>query len=89
MKISDSKQFLNEVESFRTRISLIDDDQTKKELSAILGKLIQEVNYIDFQHSELSLTKRLPENINTSRDAISKYRKKLHSVLEVWEKIKS
>lgn len=86
MKLSDNEKFKKEVEIFKSKIEKITDERIRKELLQTLGKLIHEVNYIDHQHRELEIIHRLPETINSSRSAISSYRKKLNDMLASWEK---
>jgi DNA repair exonuclease SbcCD ATPase subunit len=86
MKLAKSEKFINEVNSFKSKIEKVTDENIKKDLSQTLSKLIQEVNYIDSQHNELSIQKRLPETIDSSRNTIGSYRKRLNDMLTSWEK---
>jgi hypothetical protein len=84
MKLSKSETFLKEVAAYKSKIESVTDEKIKKDLSLTLGKLIQEVTYIDQQHDELSIQKRLPETVNNSRSSIGNYRKKLNRTIELW-----
>lgn len=80
--IENSIVFKKEFDMFNKKISCIQNETVKKELSSKLNELLGEVRQIDSQHKEIFLSKNLPTNISESRSKLMELRRYLDSQLQ-------
>jgi hypothetical protein len=86
MLLQKSERFLKEYKSFSERISKIENENLKTELTSLLGQLVNEVKTIDAQHEEIVLIKKMPDGVNDTKNVLMSIRKKIAAKLEEYEK---
>lgn len=75
--LENSERFKKEYREFSDKISKIENEQLRKELSAKLTELLKEVRYIDSQHEEILMRKALPATVPETRSKLAEIRKYL------------
>lgn len=86
MRLFNSERFQKEYKDFKSKISQIDNERVKKELSALLDRLVEQVKAIDRKHEDLTQQTRLPNTIDDVRNELFETRKKITTKLSDWEK---
>ena len=79
--IENSEVFKKEYRMFSEKISLIQDENTKKELSGKLIELLKEVRYIDSQHKD-TFNKNIASIVPESRTKLMELRRYLDKRLK-------
>jgi len=74
MQLEKSQKFKKELHSYKTAMTEIDNTRVQQDLRILIERLVNEVKTIDRQHTELHLTKAIPEAVNSSRSNIVKIR---------------
>lgn len=72
--IENSEVFKKEFRMFNERISAIQDEQTKKDLTTKLNDLLREVRHIDNQHVDI-FNKNIATTVHESRSKLAELRK--------------
>ena len=84
MSLLNSDRFRNEYKQFQTQIESISDESAKKELSELLGKLVNEVRKLDSMHQELGMRPRLPTGSDETKSRIIELRKQIQTKLKIY-----
>lgn len=84
-KIRDSEQFKTDYKKFRDDIREITDPKLQAELTELLVKLVNEVDWLDECHDQLFVTGKMPSNIEDSRSNLISYRKNLENKITSWK----
>lgn len=85
LSLLKSKQFQDEYQNFQTRISNVNNEQLKNNLTLLLAKLVHEIKLLDSHHDQLITTQRLPTMSNEVKANISDIRKTLEKKLKDYE----
>jgi hypothetical protein len=80
--IENSQVFKNEFQMFSEKISRIQDETAKKELSSKLNELLKEVRQIDSQHRDIFDKKTIPSTVPESRTKLMELRRYLDTRLK-------
>jgi uncharacterized membrane protein YccC len=88
MQLSKNENFLREFRDFSSKIERVTDEGIKKELSALLNKLMLEVKAIDKQHEDMFISNKMMDSITDHREALSNIRKKIAAKLADCERAK-
>jgi hypothetical protein len=80
--IENSEVFKKEFRTFGEKISLIKDEQTRKELNSKLNELLREVRMIDSQHRDIFDKKTISSNVPESRSKLMELRRYLDTRLK-------
>jgi DNA helicase HerA-like ATPase len=78
LKLKQSKKFNKEFLQYKRDIEKIPNETVKKECYRLLGKLIEEINYIDAVHSVINKTidpTKIRENVERSVEIRLKLKK--------------
>lgn len=70
LSIEKSDQFKNELADWNTKLLLVSDKTTKKELEQLINSLIQQVRLLDSCHNDLGITNRISTNTLEFRENI-------------------
>ena len=84
-KLQSSSRFINDYKDYQRRISLVTDENLKKELTEFLLKLRDQVGFLDRQHEQVFYTGRIPSDVGDIRADIVKYKTVLDQKLKAWE----
>ena len=79
--IENSEVFKKEYSTFSEKISRIQNEQTKKELSATLSELLKEVRSIDSQHND-TVNENIVSIVPELRNKLMELRKYLDTKLK-------
>jgi hypothetical protein len=79
--IENSEVFKKEYRTFSEKISRIQNEQTKKELSATLSELLKEVRSIDSQHND-TVNENIVSIVPELRNKLMELRKYLDTKLK-------
>jgi hypothetical protein len=80
--IENSEVFKKEFRTFGEKISLIKDEQTRKELNSKLNELLREVRMIDSHHRDIFDKKTISSNVPESRSKLMELRRYLDTRLK-------
>jgi hypothetical protein len=80
--IENSEVFKKEFHMFSEKISLIQNETVKKELSLKLNELLKEVRHIDGQHQDIFDKKTIPSTVPESRSKLMELRRYLDTRLK-------
>ena len=80
--IENSEVFKKEFYTFSEKISQIQDETAKKELSSKLNELLKEVRQIDSQHRDTFDKKTVPSTVPESRIKLMELRRYLDTKLK-------
>jgi hypothetical protein len=80
--IENSEVFRKEFQMFNEKISLIQDETVKKELSSKLNELLREVRLIDSQHRDIFDKKTIASTVPESRSKLMELRRHLDKKLK-------
>jgi hypothetical protein len=80
--IENSEVFKKEFTMFSEKISLIQNETAKKELSSKLNELLKEVRQIDSQHRDIFDKKTIPSTVPESRTKLMELRRYLDTKLK-------
>ena len=80
--IENSEVFKKEFTMFSEKISLIQNETAKKELSSKLNELLKEVRHIDSQHRDIFNKHTIPSTIPESRSKLVELRRYLDTRLQ-------
>jgi len=80
--IENSEVFKKEFHMFSEKISLIQNETAKKELSSKLNELLKEVRYLDSQHMDIFDKKTIPSTVPESRTRLMELRRYLDTRLK-------
>lgn len=86
MQLSKSRRFQEDINSFKNKLASVDNEKIKKEIEALISKLIGAVNDIDYNHQQLIIQNRLPLDNNDSKTRIAEIRNEIIKKLAVAEK---
>lgn len=86
MLLSKNERFLNEYNTFKTKIDSIKNETIKKDLKSLLDKLVLEVRLIDQVHENIVITKKLSSDNDNKRDTLISLRKKISQKISECEK---
>lgn len=81
MLISENETFKKELKEFSQKISTLDDQKAKLEMSDLLNSLISSVKSLDGYHQTLDLGKNNVDTLKGIRENIKTIRKKLYQGL--------
>jgi predicted component of type VI protein secretion system len=88
MQLSKNENFLREFRDFSSKIERVTDEGIKKELSALLNKLMLEVKAIDKQHEDMFIGNKMMDSITDHRESLLNIRKKIAAKLEDCQRAK-
>jgi hypothetical protein len=80
--IENSEVFKKEFYMFSEKISLIQNETAKQELSSKLNELLKEVRYLDSQHMDIFDKKTIPSTVPESRTRLMELRRYLDTRLK-------
>jgi len=81
--LTNNPRFQKEYEEFSQKISQIEDENAKTQISLLLQKLLSEARSIDRQHEELMIGGRLAvDRVSDHRSTLTQYRQQLVKRLE-------
>jgi hypothetical protein len=80
--IENSEVFKKEFQMFSEKISRIQNEAVKKELSSKLNELLKEVRQIDSQHRDVFGKKTIPSTVPESRNKLMELRRYLDTRLK-------
>ena len=80
--IENSEVFKKEFQMFNEKISQIQNETIKKELSSKLNELLREVRLIDSQHRDIFDKKTIPSTVPESRSKLMELRRYLDTKLK-------
>ena len=80
--IENSEVFKKEFYMFSEKISRVQDETAKKELSSKLNKLLKEVRQIDSQHRDIFDKQTIPSTVPESRTKLMELRRYLDTRLK-------
>jgi hypothetical protein len=81
MSIKNSPAFKQDYNKMQKEISEVIDENLKKELTSMLLEILREVSIIDMHHDAISITGKMPEGIQDSRNKIASIRKRIDAKL--------
>ena len=79
-----SEKFQSEYKNFQEKISAVTNETVRADLENLLKRLVTEVQNIDRQHGEITMTKQLSISATDSRNAIAEIRRTLDRRLSDW-----
>ena len=80
--IENSEVFKKEFYMFSEKISRVQDETAKKELSSKLNELLKEVRQIDSQHRDIFDKQTIPSTVPESRTKLMELRRYLDTRLK-------
>lgn len=80
--IEKSAVFQAELNSWKDRVSKIENEDHQKIINQLINDLLKEVRYIDRQHQSIGGAFNIPSNLNDSRNKISSLRKMISKKIE-------
>lgn len=86
MQLSKSRRFQEDLNNFKNKLASVDNEKIKKEVEALISKLIGAVNDIDYNHQQLIIQNRLPLDNNDSKTRIAEIRNEIIKKLAAAEK---
>lgn len=81
MSIKNSPAFKQDYNKMQKEISEVIDENLKKELTSMLLEILREISIIDMHHDAISITGKMPEGIQDSRNKIASIRKRIDAKL--------
>jgi hypothetical protein len=87
MLLSKNPRFVSEHKDFSEKISRITDKNKQNEMSALLKKLVYEVNAIDSEHQELIFGAKMMPSSTERRQTLFHTRKKIFDKLREYERL--
>jgi hypothetical protein len=85
ISIKNSLAFKEDYARMQKDISEVTDENLKKELTSLLLTILKEVSAIDMHHDSISITGKLPDGIQESRNKIASIRKKIDAKLSSYK----
>lgn len=86
--LTTNKKFIEDYNRYIKEITEITDQSLKSELNALLGKLKEQVGYIDKNHQQLLISGRIPTEITDIRANIISIKKSMDSKIDMWKRSK-
>ncbi len=86
--LTTNKKFIEDYNRYVKDISEITDQSLRTELTSLLGKLKEQVGYIDKNHQQLLISGRIPTEITDIRANIMSIKKSMDSKIDMWKKSK-
>lgn len=84
-KIASSNRFTEDYKRYQQRILAVKDESLQKELTDLLVKLKEQVQYLDRSHEQILFTKKIPGDVADHREGVIRYKKALDTRLSAWE----
>lgn len=85
-KIANSNRFTEDYKRYQQRILAVTDENLQKELTGLLVKMREQVQYLDRSHEQILFTGKVPSDVSDHREGVIRYKKSLDHRLEAWEK---
>lgn len=86
--LTTNKKFIEDYNRYIKEITEITDQSLKSELNSLLGKLKEQVGYIDKNHQQLLISGRIPTEITDIRANIISIKKSMDSKIDMWKRSK-
>jgi len=83
-----NQKFIEDFNRYAKDISDITDQSLRSELNILLGRLKEQVGYIDKNHQQLLVSGRIPTEITDIRANIISIKKSLDSKIDMWKRSK-
>ncbi len=84
-KIASSSRFTEDYKKYQQRILAVTDENLQKELTDLLLKLREQVQYLDRGHEQILFTGKIPSEVNDHREGVLRFKKSLDTRLSAWE----
>lgn len=85
-KLQANSRFTEDYKTYQQRILAVKDANLQKELTDLLLKLREQVQYVDRSHEQIFITGRVPVDVADHRAGVIRYKKTLDTRLSAYEK---
>jgi len=86
--LTTNPKYIQDYNRYVTEINAITDESLRIELLNLLGKLKEQVGYVDKNHQQLLISGRIPTEISDIRANIISIKKSMDSKIDMWKRSK-